>query len=82
MARAPRLSVVGIMVMIVAGMTDVTVHLLTADHLHSGAAWAHGAHLLGIAGMVLVLVGLVFGARRSVGRRSGQNMEGPHDAHR
>lgn len=83
MLRIPRISAVGIVVMIIAGVADVAVHLLTGGHHHPEAAWAHGAHLLGIAGMVLVLVGLIaFGARRSVGRRSGPDMEGPRDAHR
>lgn len=41
MARAPRLSVVGVVVVIVAGVTDVTVHL--SLHLATGRAgqlWA------------------------------------------
>lgn len=83
LVRIPRISAAGIVAMVVAGVSDVTIHLLTAGHHHAEAAWAHGAHLLGIAGMVLVLVGLIaFGAQRSVGRRSGPNMEGPRDAHR
>lgn len=81
--RAPRISAVGVVVMIVAGVADVTVHLMADGHHHPDGVLAHGAHLLGIAGMVLVLVGLVaFGARRSVGRRFGPHLEGPHDAHR
>ena len=81
--RAPRVSVIGVGVMVVAGAADVTVHLLSGGHHHPDGVMAHGAHLLGIAGMVLVLTGLIaFGVRRSSGRRSGTSKEGPHDAHR
>lgn len=77
------MSAIGVLVMVGAGVADVTVHLLAAGHHHPDGVLAHGAHLLGFAGMVLVLVGLLaFGARRSSGRRAGPNKEGLHDAHR
>lgn len=84
--RAPRISLIGLMVMVLAGMLDVAVHLVAPDHAHgTDLALAHGAHLLGIAGMVLVLVGLVaFGTRRTRtrSRTGGSHMEVPRDAHR
>jgi hypothetical protein len=57
---------VGLALMAVAGVLDVVVHTTGAGHHGSTAAGSeHIAHLLGIAGMTLVLAGVVIhGARR------------------
>lgn len=79
----PRAIAIGAVLMAVAGVVDVIVHVVTADEHHHAVALVHGAHLLGFAGMVLVLVGVAaFGIRRSTGRHAGPSEEAPHDAHR
>ena len=70
----PAASRVGVVVIVIAGVTDVAVHLFGADpgaHDHGFAA-EHLAHLMGIAGMVLVLAGVIaHGARRHHRRATG-----------
>ncbi|MGH2402411.1 MAG: hypothetical protein ACRDE6_06835, partial [Candidatus Limnocylindria bacterium] len=59
----PTLSRIGIVVIVIAGLTDVAVHLLIAapaGHDHGGFAAEHMAHVLGIIGMVLTLAGVVW----------------------
>ena len=63
---------------------DVLVHgMTTAQQPHDAVTGEHVAHLLGIAGMTVVLAGVVIhGARRS--RRPRAALEGglDHNAHR
>lgn len=67
--RLPILMLLGLAVMAVGGALDIVVHGLgfahaAHDHVHDFGI-EHLAHLVGIAGMVLVLAGLVtHGARR------------------
>jgi peptidoglycan/LPS O-acetylase OafA/YrhL len=60
----------GLLLMVVAGVVDVVVHLVSGDHAgHHGFGPEHLAHLLGVVGMVLVLAGVVtHGARRQLRR--------------
>ncbi len=66
--RLPVLMLLGLAVMAAGGALDVVVHGFglahaTHDHVHDFGI-EHLAHLVGIAGMVLVLAGLVMhGAR-------------------
>ena len=64
--RLPALLLIGLLVMATGGVLDVVVHLGQAGHDgHGGFGPEHLAHLIGIAGMSLVLVGVVLhGARR------------------
>jgi hypothetical protein len=64
--RLPPLMVIGLLVMVVGGVLDVVVHLQPAGHgPHPGVGAEHVAHVVGIAGMSLVLAGVVLdGARR------------------
>lgn len=56
----------GLVLMAAAGVLDVVVHLGSAGHhAHESFVSEHFTHLIGIAGMVLVMAGLVIhGARR------------------
>lgn len=58
--------VIGLVVMVIGGVLDVVVHLQPAGHgPHAGFGTEHLAHVVGIAGMSLVLAGVVLhGARR------------------
>jgi hypothetical protein len=64
--RLPPLMLIGLLVMAIGGVLDVVIHLQPADHgAHAGFGTEHLAHIVGIAGMSLVLAGLVLhGARR------------------
>jgi len=80
--RMPVPSKLGAALMLFAGALDVAVHLLTKVHAGHSAAFGaeHVAHLLGIAGMFLVLAGVVFdGARRELRQRAARN--GGFDGH-
>lgn len=76
--------ILGLLLMAVAGILDVAIHLgpIAAEHhhVHESFASAHAAHLVGIAGMALVLAGVVVhGARRQRTHTTG----GPEsNAHR
>ena len=73
--RIPLTSKLGLAVMVFAGVLDVAVHLMTDVHAgHRGDFGAeHFAHLLGIAGMLLVLAGVVIhGARRQLRQRAAR----------
>ena len=67
----PVLSRGGLLLIVAAGVGDVAVHLLSGAHAgHHGFGLAHLAHLLGVVGMVLVLIGVVAdGVRRQFDRR-------------
>lgn len=82
LGRIPFLSMFGLALMVVAGVLDVAVHLMTDVHAHHHGAFGleHLAHLLGIAGMLLVLAGVVvYGARRQFRQRAARN--GGFDSH-
>ena len=66
MRRLPLLMLLGLLVMAVGGVLDVVMHLGSGTHgSHPGLWTEHLAHTVGIAGMTLVLVGVVVhGARR------------------
>lgn len=80
----PTLSRVGLLLMIVAGVGDAAVHLVSGEHAgHHGLDPAHMAHLLGVVGMVLVLAGVVtYGARRQLRRAAAQRGGLDPNAHR
>lgn len=82
--RLPVLMLIGLGVMAVGGALDVIVHLIgTGHHVHDGFVPEHGAHLIGIAGMVLVLAGLVrHGASRHRRPRAVKHGGLESDAHR
>ena len=68
LARLPLVSRAGLVAMVTAGVADVAVHVASGQHVvhQHGLGPEHIAHLLGVAGMVLVLVGIAaFGVRRS-----------------
>ena len=75
----------GLAAMVIAGVLDFAVHLMTDIHAHDHAAFGleHLVHLLGIAGMVFVLAGLVIsGARRQLRQRAARNGGLVNHAHR
>ena len=65
--RLPPLVVLGLAVMAAGGAVDVVVHVgAVGHHSHAGIGAEHVAHLAGIAGMLVVLAGVVIhGIRRS-----------------
>ena len=67
--RLPLLTRIGALLLPVAAVFDLVVHLAAGEHTgHSGIE--HIAHLLGVVGMVLVLMGVVaHGVRRQFDRR-------------
>jgi hypothetical protein len=79
--RLPSLMLIGLLVMATGGALDVAMHIGATDHAaHSGFATEHLAHVVGIAGMSLVLAGLVLhGARRH--RRPRADRHGGLDSH-
>ncbi len=72
--RLPLAMILGLALMAVGGVMDVVIHLGPVDHhAHEAEAFAsaHAAHLVGIAGMALVLAGgVIHGARRPTRRGS------------
>jgi hypothetical protein len=68
LARLPWLSRAGLVLMVAAAVGDVAIHVALGErgaHQHDLGP-EHIAHLLGVAGMVVVLAGVaMFGARRS-----------------
>jgi hypothetical protein len=78
--------ILGLALMVVGGVLDVVIHFGPADH-HAHAIFAseHVAHLIGIAGMALVLAGVVIhGARHQTRRQRAATIQGGPDsnAHR
>ena len=82
--RLPLATRIGLAVMVVAGALDVAFHLLAAPHgAHGSWGVEHTAHVLGIAGMVFVLAGVVtHGARREFRPRADINGGLDRNAHR
>jgi hypothetical protein len=83
--RLPLVILIGLVLMAAGALLDVAIQLGTASHHahHEGFGRAHVGHLVAIAGMVLVLVGVVAHGVRSH-RRPGAATHGglAHDAHR
>lgn len=84
--QLPLTMILGLVLMAAGGVLDVVIHLGPADHhAHEAFVSAHGAHLVGIAGMALVLAGVVIhGARHQTRRRRAATTQGGPDsnAHR
>jgi membrane associated rhomboid family serine protease len=81
--RLPLAMLLGLTLMVAGGVADVVVHLGPADnHPHAGFAAEHAAHVVGLAGMSLVLAGVVtHGARRQSRRRRAAITRGGPDSH-
>ena len=82
--RLPPLILIGLLVMATGGVLDVVIHLGPAGHgSHSSLATEHLAHMVGVAGMSLVLAGLVLhGARRHRRPRADRHGGLDTNAHR
>jgi hypothetical protein len=79
--RLPVAVLIGLAVMAVGGVLDVVIHLGPAEHhVHQGVVSEHVAHLVGIAGMTLVLAGVVIHGVRSHRRPPTAN-HGGSDSH-
>ena len=84
-SRLPLASKLGLALMVFAGVFDVAVHLMTDVHAHHHGEFGleQLAHLLGIAGMLFVLAGVVvYGARRQFRQRAARNGGLVNHAHR
>ena len=84
MRRPPLVSVLGLAVAIAGLMLDAVVHLSPAPHHHQlgFSPEEHGAHMVVLIGMLLILGGIVLdGARRRAGRR-GQPATTTNSTHR
>lgn len=70
----PLLARIGLVAMVVGAVLDVALSVMAGPHvMHSGMQMGvnHTGHLIALAGMVLVLAGVVIhGARRQRNRRS------------
>jgi hypothetical protein len=82
--RLPPLMLIGLLVMATGGVLDVVIHLGPPGHgAHSSLATEHLAHVVGVAGMSLVLAGLVLhGARRHLRPRADRHGGLDTNAHR
>jgi hypothetical protein len=75
MNRPPLVSIIGVAIAILGVALDLVVHLSAAadghEHIHVGFTLSeHAAHLVVMAGMVLILAGVVVdGARRQLTSR-------------
>ena len=75
---------IGVVLIAAGGVLDVVIPLGSVDH-HAHAAFAprHVAHLVGFAGMALVLAGVVIhGARRQTRRDADSQGGSDTNAHR
>ena len=84
MRRLPPLMLFGLLVMAVGGVLAVAMHVGPAGHgSHTALGTEHLAHIVGIAGMSLVLVGVVLhGARRQRRPRAARTGGLETNAHR
>lgn len=82
--RLPIVLIIGLLAMVIAGILDVVLHLSSSGHAgHHVPAPEHLAHLVGMAGMVLILAGVVMhGLRRQLRQRAARNGGFDHNAHR
>ena len=84
LAALPSLVKAGLVLMALAGLTDVVAHLEAVDHaghLHTHTATETAAHLAGLVSMVVIFVGVVVdGVRQGRARRlttdTGRDEEG------
>jgi hypothetical protein len=79
--RVPRLTLIGVAILILGGIADVTAHVTAiehAGHLHEHTGPEAAAHLIGFVGMVVTLLGVLLeGVRQSIsGRRAGTTKGG------
>jgi hypothetical protein len=80
--RLPVVVLIGLAVMALGGVLDVVIHLAPgAHHAHGSFASEHVAHLVGIAGMTLVLAGVVIHGVRTTHRRPRAANHGGSDSH-
>jgi len=73
--RFPPLARIGLIVMLVGAVTEITMSLTASPHamhaMHQASGLGHIGHLVALAGMVLVLAGVVtFGVRRQQSGRA------------
>jgi hypothetical protein len=82
LSALPVLTRIGLALIVFAGAFDVAVHLAAGQHAgHTGIA--HVAHLVGIAGMALVMAGVVIHGVRRQPRRAAAKPGGlDPNAHR
>ena len=82
--RLPVLMLAGLLVMAIGGLLDVVIHVAPTAHAHDvDLVSEHLAHVVGIAGMSLVLAGLVLhGARRHRRPRAARSGGLDSTAHR
>ena len=83
--RLPLAMILGLALMAAGGVLDVVIHLGPVEHhAHEAFRFEHAAHLVGLAGMTLVLAGVVIhGARHHARRRRAANQGGSNrHAHR
>ena len=82
--RLPVLMLAGLLVMAIGGLLDVMIHVTATAHAHDADLVSeHLAHAVGIAGMSLVLAGLVLhGARRHRRPRAARSGGLDSNAHR
>lgn len=75
----PLLARMGLLVLVIGGLTDVAAHLEAAGRaadLHEHTTSELSAHLIGFVGMVVILLGVVLdGVRRTYrGRQDGRSI--------
>jgi hypothetical protein len=81
--RLPPVILVGVVLMVAGALLDVIVLASAGHHGHEELAGQHLAHMAAVAGMVLVLVGVVTRGVRSHRRAKAATHGGlDHDAHR
>ena len=82
--RFPLVMLLGLALMATGGVLDVVVHFGPLDHhAHEAFVSEHGAHVVGIAGMAFVLVGVVTHGVRHHRRRRAATLGGfESNAHR
>lgn len=82
--RIPLVVLLGLLLMATGAVGDVVVHFGPVHDHGTGVLDEHGAHLMGIAGMALVLAGVVtHGARRQLRQRAARSNGGfDRNAHR
>jgi hypothetical protein len=70
-ARPPVLALVGVAIALIGLGLDTVVHLAAVEHAHHEVGFSlqeHGAHLVGLIGMVVALAGVVISGVRRNGR--------------
>ena len=79
--RLPLLVRIGLVILLLGGLADVVAHVAVAghaEHLHEHTASQLSAHLIGFVGIFVILLGGVLdGARRTYRRGGGGHSTGP-----